>query len=85
MVTYFCNRRRHCRYDFVKIQVTLTLMLAIFIRQISRPLLTIGLRYLQTVEANRLIFLKSVLGPNWICLVIGEEFRPQLLRATVLS
>ncbi len=85
MVTYFCNRRRHCRYDFVKIQVTLTIVLAIFIRQISRLLLTIGLRYLQSMEAILLIFLKSVLGPIWIFLVIGEEFRPQLLRATVLS
>ena len=60
-------------------------MLAIFIRQISRLLLTIGLRYLQTVEEILLILLKSVLSPIWIFLVIGEVFRPKQLRATVLS
>ena len=76
MVTYFCNRRRHCRYDFVKTQVTLTLIPAIFIRQISRLLLTIGLGYLQTLEEVLLILLKSVLSPIWIFLVIGEVFRP---------
>ena len=51
-------------------------MRAIFIRQISRLLLTIGLRYLQTVEEILLILLKSVLSPIWIFLVIGEVFRP---------
>ena len=76
MVAYFCNRRRHCRYDFVKIQATPILMRAIFIRQISRLLLTMGSRYLQTVEEILLILLKSVLSPIWIFLVIGEVFRP---------
>jgi len=59
-------------FDFDQRQMTLTLVLTIFIMPAATILMTLGPRYLPAAEVSLLVLLESVLGPIWVFAVIGE-------------